>query len=228
MVVRTQRWLRASRQSFGMAAFLVCAVPSVSAAEQERREHDAHEHGHGAINIVFDNGELAIELQIPAMNVVGFEHEPSTDQQRSRVDKALADFRNAGQLLKPSEAAECVSEKIDVRFVGMEHAHDEAEDEHKGHDDEKHAGEEHDDEKHAHEKHGDEKHDGEHSDETHSELHAVYHFHCDTPEKLAQINVGFFDVLNDMEALSLQLVTASSQSATQLRPSKPVVVIKQQ
>ncbi len=54
-----------------LAAFL-CG----SAAGEEFEQHHAHEHGKVTLNVAVDAAALLVELDAPAVNVVGFEHSP--------------------------------------------------------------------------------------------------------------------------------------------------------
>ena len=191
----------------GTVALLLISM-GVSSTESEHREHDAHEHGQGLLNVVAEGDELAIEFRMPAANVVGFEHEPSTDEQRHAVEEALAMFRRAEALFTPSEGAGCRIETVEVKLAGIEHHEGEEEGHH---------------EDHAEEGHDDSAEHNEHAEETHSELHGEYHFHCESPEKLEQLQVHLFDHLQDAEAIEAQVVTATVQTAVELHPSEAVV-----
>ena len=57
------------------AAMILLLASALSAAEGEHREHGAHEHGRGLLNVVVEGNELVIEFEMPGVNVVGFEHE---------------------------------------------------------------------------------------------------------------------------------------------------------
>lgn len=199
-MVKRKRWsISTSGHRTSLAVLLMC-VCAAAGSEQERREQSAHEHGHGSLDVVADGDELAIQLRIPAMNVVGFEHEPSTDAQRQTVEAAIAAFRKAEKLFTPSEAANCRVEKVAVSLAGLEH-----------HDSEKHSSHDSDTEKH--------------DEETHSELHAEYHFRCEAPEQLIRLTVNVFDYLDQAEELTARVVTPVSQSAKELRPGETVLML---
>ena len=193
----------------GAALFLVPLM--AGAAEHEKREHDAHEHGQGLLTVVTEGDELAIEFRMPAVNVVGFEHEPSTDEQRRAVEEALAVFRRADSLFVLPESARCRVEEVEVELAGMAHEEGEA------HEHEKH--DEHD----KHDKHGEhDEHEG-HDEEAHSELHGEYHFHCEAPDALDRLEVRLFEHLSNAEEIEAQIVTATMQAATDLRPGNTVL-----
>lgn len=173
---------------------LVVTAPAVVA---ETRQHDAHEHGKGLLAIAVDGDALLIELEVPAVNVVGFEHTPRTDEQHRLVDEAVAALRQAEKLFVPSVSAQCAAEQVTVALFGEDTQHDEHHD---------HGAESAD----AHAAHEDEG--------THSELHAQYYFHCANAERLQDIVVNVFEHLRDVQELVVQAITASSQMAFEITP----------
>ena len=224
------------------ASVLAGAIPAIlagvayAAAEDGHREHGAHEHGRGMLDIVAEGEELVVEFRIPAANVVGFEHAPRDDAEREAVHRAAETFRDPASVLVLPAAAECEVEEAEAGIVGMgagEHdghahgAHDHDADEHaKGeHEEHGHAQEGHDHD-HDHAKEGRDEHDGHsaHSDgDAHSELHATYHFHCHAPERLVHIEVSVFEHLRDAEEIDVRAVTATAQMAMELHPGETVV-----
>ena len=64
-------------------------APSVLFA-QETRELGAHEHGHSALNIAIEGGQVAMELQAPGADIVGFEYEAISAEDRAKLDAAIA------------------------------------------------------------------------------------------------------------------------------------------
>ena len=206
------------------ASVPIFLAPVALAAEHEHREHDAHAHGHGTLDIVAEGDQALIELRIPAVNVVGFEHAPRDDAEHDAVRRALEPLRDGGSLFALSADADCAIEEAAADIVSLsdEHHHDEGDheaDEHEAHDDE-HAA--HDDEHAAHEDEGSETAAGA---EEHSELRATYRFRCDAPEQLSQVDVRLFEHLHDVEEISARVVTPTAQSATDLHPGSTAVAL---
>ncbi|NIM27996.1 MAG: DUF2796 domain-containing protein [Gammaproteobacteria bacterium] len=177
--------------AFALAAVFLNPVHDITASEAGHREHDAHSHGSGLLNVVVADNELVIELEIPAVNVIGFEHAPRSDEERRAVRNALETFERADSLFVPTGAAKCRAEHVDVSLAGMQH----------GNGDEQ--GHEHESQSKA-------------GDETHSELHGEYHFHCDAPEKLDSLQVRLFENLMEMDEIDVQLVTPTNQTVIEL------------
>lgn len=207
---------------------------ALAASEDGHREHEAHEHGRGMLDIVAEGEELVVEFRVPAANVVGFEHAPRDDAEREAVRKASETFRNPASVLVLPAEAECEVEEAEAGIVGMggeEHDDDGHEGEDDDHDGDEHAKEEHEEEgeeeeegedhDHAKEEHGE--HSADADDEAHSELRATYHFHCHAPERLVRIEVRVFEHLRDAEEIDVRVVTATAQTAMELHPGDTVV-----
>ena len=74
-------------------------------AGEEKRELSSHEHGHVELRIAVEGSTLAIELEAPGENIVGFEHEAGTDEQKAAVDAAKARLADAAAIFTlPAEA----------------------------------------------------------------------------------------------------------------------------
>lgn len=214
------------------ALFLACAVltgVAFAASEGEHREHEAHEHGRGTLDIVAEGEELVVEFRIPAANVVGFEHAPRDDAEHEAVRMAAETFRDPASVLVLPAEAECEVEEAEAGIMGMgaeeheeegdDHGHAKEEGEEEG-DDHDHAKEEHEEEGEDHD-HAMEEHEEE--GEAHSELRATYHFHCHAPERLVRIEVRVFEHLRDAEEIDVRVVTATAQTAMELHPGEAVV-----
>ena len=196
----------------GWVAGLAPALLACTAwAEQhgEHREQSAHEHGHGTLDIVVEGEELVMELRIPGVNVVGFEHAPRDDAEREAARRALMPFGDAASLFVLPGEAECEVEETQADILGMTH-----EDDHEdhGHEEDGHG---------EHEEH--EGHDPDSVSEAHSELRAIYRFHCHEPGRLAEVEVRVFEHLHDAEKIDVRVVTPAAQLATELHADSTLV-----
>jgi hypothetical protein len=111
-----------------------CALASTPAGAAEFAQRAAHEHGKVTINAALDGSQLVIELDSPAINVVGFEHEPRTDDERAAV-RSAADLLKSGRSLfgMPKEAL-CLFKAADIKAPHWE----QFEKEHGEHDEHEH------------------------------------------------------------------------------------------
>ena len=76
-----------------------------TAHAEERRELGAHEHGHAKLNLAIDGAELAMEIEAPGMDVLGFEHPAEAEQDKAAVEAAKATLAEPLTLFVPSAAA---------------------------------------------------------------------------------------------------------------------------
>ena len=153
-----------------MLMFAASAV--FAASENGHREHGPHEHGHGTLDVALEGEELVIELRMPGVNVVGFEHAPGTDAEREAVRQALTRFRDPAAVLVPSPDAECEPERVEAALSIIDHEDSHDHDEH--HDDG------HEQDGHAHEEHEHDRHEGdehEHEGDGHAQTEDGGHEH---------------------------------------------------
>lgn len=106
-------------------------------AHEEHASLDAHEHGVASLNVALDGQTLEIQLQSPAMNLVGFEHEAKSEADKAKVAAARQHLEQPQALFALPIEAKCALQdsELDSPLFGG-HAHDEHEhaDEH-GHSD---------------------------------------------------------------------------------------------
>jgi hypothetical protein len=70
-----------------VTALLLSAA--VVSAEQTR-QMEAHEHGVGQLNIAIEGTRIAIELEAPGADIVGFEYKAKSSEDRAKIDAAIA------------------------------------------------------------------------------------------------------------------------------------------
>lgn len=171
--------------------------------EHEHRQHSAHVHGLAALNMALEGNEIQIELTSPAANIVGFEHEPNSEEDHTALLSAVDRLRQGDVLFRFNPEADCAMEVAEIESSLLEH-----EDEH-GHEHEQEA--EHDD-RHGHDEHEEE-------GETHSEISAFYHFECSNPQNINRLSVELFDAFKATQQLKLQYIIENHQGAAELTPS---------
>jgi hypothetical protein len=202
---------------------IVCVVgPNLSNIQAaEFRHHEAHEHGVAHMNVAFEGNELYIELISPAANIVGFEHQPRTQEQKAAVKAAIKKLEAGEKLFAfPSAAGGSLVKSTVHTNINNDYGHES--DETKSHEHDvmsREAGNEA--EKHGHEdhQHGD-------ANERHSEFKAEYHFVCKNPAKVAYVDVMLFSVFSGIEHIEVQLLTGNEQTAFELTATKKKVLFK--
>jgi hypothetical protein len=176
----------------------------------EKRHHGAHVHGVASLNVAVEGNNVYKEFSSPAANIVGFEHHPRTQEQKDAVEDAVSKLQ-AGEtlfILSTVSESQLVNANVHTDINKGEDHHSESE----------HPPAE---EGHARqEEHHDEAHGEAHGHERHSDVKAEYHFVCQKPDKLSQINVRLFHDFPGIELIEVQLLTETKQTAVALKAKK--------
>ena len=178
--------------------FALLPLAVAHAHDEHDHEHGslgAHEHGVGRLNAVLDGQALELELDSPAMNLVGFEHQATTPADKAKVAAARKQLENPEALFNLPKAAGCVvsSQELNSPLFG-----DKPEADHDDDDDDAKDG--------AHEHHHD-----------HSEIHAHYQFTCATPTALSNLDLTqVFKTFPATQKIQVQLIGPSGQQGTEV------------
>lgn len=186
--------------ALGLVAMSLLTGPA--RAEDDHRELGAHVHGHGTLNIAIEGKRVSMELEVPGMDIVGFEHAPSTDDQKAAVAKAKARLEKPLGVFSLPGAAGCAVAEATVSLEA-EHAH---------HDDD---GEKHDakdDDGHDHDAAG-----------AHNQFEANYALDCTNPAELTTITFDYFTLFAGAHDLTVNVVTTKGQSKYEVSRSKPTL-----
>jgi len=122
--------------TFALAALAAVSLASAPArAEEEHRELGPHVHGHGTLNVAVENERVEMELVVPGMDIVGFEHAAKTDAQKAVLEKARRELEKPLTLFKLPASAGCSLANAKIAIEAEQHHDDEhdAHDEHAGH-----------------------------------------------------------------------------------------------
>lgn len=210
-------------RTLAFSAAILFGVPAIAAAEGETLA--AHLHGTGTLNIAVDGNEVFAELIAPGADIVGFEHQPSNDEDHAAIDAAVDKLRDTGTVFGFPSAAGCSLTDVDIESGLL------GDDDHDHHDDEAH-GEKHKDDDHAHgEKHEDhddhahgEKHDDHdehaHAGEEHAEFHVTFKFTCSDPTALTHVDLPYFQTFTGADALNVQALGPNGQAGATLTRDK--------
>ena len=177
--------------------FALLPLAIAHAADEHDHDHEhaslgAHEHGVGRLNAVLDGQALELELDSPAMNLVGFEHMATTAADKAKVAAVRKQLENPAALFNLPTAAGCVvsTQELNSPLFGDKPEAD--------HDDDDH---DHDAKDGAHEHHHD-----------HSEIHAHYQFTCATPTALSNLDLSqVFKTFPATQKIQVQLIGPSGQ-----------------
>lgn len=208
-------WSGETAFAYCLATIGVALIGSQAWAAE--RELDAHQHGHGFLNIAIEGSTLYIGLETPGADIVGFEHPARSDDDKAAIEDAKGRLSDPIGLFGIPAEASCTLVEVSVEPVGYELGED---DDHHDEHDEAHEDEDHDE--HAEDAH-DEHDEREGEKESHAEFHAEYRLQCDDPAAIASLTLTYFDVFSGAEELQVNLITDDGQGRQEVTPAEPVV-----
>lgn len=192
--------------TFAMVAALPICLASPVSADEQHRQLDAHVHGHGEFNIAIEGNKVTMILEAPGADIVGFEHEPSNDQQKQAIEKAKALLLKGVSIFKLPAKAGCKIVTSKVGIPGHEHKGEEGAAEHDKH----------------------EEHEADHKEdegEEHSEFHAVFELECTASDQLNIIDFPYFNNFKAAKELEVTVITEKNQASYEVTGANPRVDI---
>lgn len=196
---------------FKITAMFGLTIIAASAAHAESRELGAHQHGHGSLNIAFEGATMAMELEAPGADIVGFEHPAKSAADRALIDDAIAQLAKPLELFVFPAAAGCTVTAANVALIGEDEHHEDHDEEHghgHGH------GHDHDDD-HA------DGHSDEAAEESHTEFHAEYGLTCADPSAIDAIEFAYFERFPNAVELDVQMVSDKGATGFEVERDEP-------
>tara|TARA_R110000751_G_scaffold98775_3_gene191991 strand:+ start:5638 stop:6243 length:606 start_codon:yes stop_codon:yes gene_type:complete len=194
-----------------LAIFSIAMPLSIYALAQEHQEHQEHasrmnhEHGVASLNLAIEGNQVSIDLDSPAVNLLGFEHAASQPEDIAKVAAVQAQLHHAEQLFQFPADAGCTLASADLDSpLFAEHEHEEP-----AHEDEHETAE----------------HEHEHEEHNHpqADIEAQFIFNCAQPAALSSLQLPLFSVFPGLQRLNLQAITPNGQLGAELTPDHPVV-----
>ncbi len=191
-------------------ALLSVLLVAISSAVSTAAAQSAHVHGEGRVNIAIDGNNIFMALESPGADIVGFEHEARTSDEKAAVTQALAKLGNPMLLMRFAADANCEVRRASSK---SENEHDEHEgEEHSEHD-------EHEDEEHA-------EHDEHEGEEEHGAFLAEYEFECAHIDALDFIEFTYFSQFSNSQSLDIVLIDGNGQRREEIDRANPVLQLK--
>ncbi len=145
-----------------LAIFLLWSVSTIAKTETQK----AHIHGLATLTLALENEVFEIQIESPAANLIGFEHNASSPEEKQVVKQTETILKSpkrlfsfAGTNCKPTETTVDISGVMDSEHDQHEH--------------------------HTHSKG--------HGDSSHSEITVSYHLSCKDTEKLNSVAIALFN-----------------------------------
>lgn len=179
-----------------LLVFFSVNIHANEADNSAHRQHEAHVHGEAKLNISIDKKILVFELSTPALNVLGFEHEPRTHQEKERVNKVnkiLSAYENVISI--PNLNCEQTQVEIISPYA------DEAIQANNGH-----------------------KH--EHHEEGHSEYYLSHSLTCKDMNRLEYVEVTLFDNFEGFENIKAIWINQTGAGSSEITKDKKIIKIK--
>lgn len=164
----------------------------------------AHQHGVAQLNVVLDSGNVEIELDSPADNLVGFEYIPTREDDLEKVRSVRQRMQDPDNLFRFPVAAGCNLQEVELKSPLFDALNGEPASQERGHG--------HDDD-----------HDHQHEQATHNDIEAHYSFECSNPGALSQIEVTLFNQFPGTERLVLQAIGDAGQQGGELTPAQNLI-----
>ncbi|SDA91031.1 Protein of unknown function [Pseudomonas sp. NFACC15-1] len=183
-------------------ALLPLAVAHAAVEHDHDHDHEhgslgAHEHGVARLNAALDGQTLELELESPAMNLVGFEHAATSDADKAKVAAVRALLDKPLALFNLPVAAKCsvAQQELESPLFGDEPDHED----------------------HDEDADGDEHHE-------HSEIHAHYQFTCAAAGALKDLDLAtLFKTFPATQKIQVQLISPSGQQGVEVTAKAPTL-----
>jgi hypothetical protein len=180
--------------SMAILASLPVSADMAVADETEHRQLGPHVHGQGTLDIAVEGNKIEMELVAPGMDIVGFEHVATTEDQKAAVEKAKAKLADVLSVFRLPVAAKCKADTANVENRKETH----------------HPGEKDDD-------------DDKPGAPQHSEFHATYTITCDAPESVTGMETAYFTDFAGGQLLNVNVTTPKGQTQAQMTREKPTL-----
>ena len=87
LIINTSFWRQPMKP---VMIFLVIVMTTITDAYEQH----VHVHGHAQGSVILNQTEAVIELRIPALSVLGFEHHPKSQQERDHLHQAIQSLKH--------------------------------------------------------------------------------------------------------------------------------------
>jgi hypothetical protein len=180
---------------------VTCSLGASAAAQS------THVHGQGQVGMAIDQNLISMTLESPGADIVGFEHEARTAEEKTAVIEALKQLSDPMFVIQLPANASCkvvqASSEVTSENGDEGHADHEEHEEHADHDD--------------HEKH---------ENEAHGSFIAEYQLECATIAAIDSIKFVYFDHFRNAQSLMVVLIDKNGQHRHEISRDNPILYLK--
>ena len=166
-----------------------------------------HVHGQGQVGMAIDQNLISMTLESPGADIVGFEHEARTAEEKTAVIEALKQLSDPMFVIQLPANASCkvvqASSEVTSENGDEGHADHEEHEEHADHDD--------------HEKH---------ENEAHGSFIAEHQLECATIAAIDSIKFVYFDHFRNAQSLMVVLIDKNGQHRHEISRDNPILYLK--
>ncbi len=170
---------------------------------------DSHVHSEAKLNVVVADQQLQAEFISPAMNLLGFERAPNSDEETDLLNSVITDLLTDGSWLLGDAMANCEASTLvfeGPEFEDAAHDHDDHEDDHD----------------YEHEDNYDHESEKAHG---HADFRVEYLYEC-SGSPAQEIRLAAFENYSGIEEIRVQWVVGRQQGFAELNASSPMLNLK--
>lgn len=168
-------------------------------------KQSVHVHGEARANVIINGQTVTVELRIPALSVVGFEHSPTSKEEHQRIEKAiqtlqlphLFSFHKDSSWFRSPQHIHASILKNKVEII-----------------------DDHGDDDHDHESHHEENHD------SHGEFLVQLHYELEKNLEIGVLSTELFSRVPDLHVLHITVISDDQQIQYELDHSRPKMRLK--
>lgn len=188
----------------GLSSFQILAVETL----------DSHEHGSASLSIAIDDNLISIRFESPAVNIVGFEYQPTDEEQQARVTVAKNKLSNFDTSFKLQGESRCLVLQSSANWISdhdehSEHENDISKTEHDDHS-------EHDNDTTKSDHDGHSEHENNVMKAEHAEFLVEFELQCEQIDNLTAIDVPLLALFPAIDEIDAQIIYPSGQLQQEL------------
>ena len=171
---------------------VTCSLEASAAAQS------AHVHGQGQVGMAIDQNLISMTLESPGADIVGFEHEARTAEEKTAVTEVLKQLSNPMFVIQLPESASCK-----VIQASSEVTSKNGDDSHADHEDH-----------------------NEHESEAHGSFIAEYQLECANVAVIDFITFVYFGHFRNAQSLMVVLIDKNGQHRHKINRDIPILYLK--
>ena len=183
---------------------VTCSLGASAAAQS------THVHGQGQVGMAIDQNLISMTLESPGADIVGFEHEARTAEEKTIVIEALKQLSDPMFVIQLPGSASCK-----VIQASSEVASENGDEGHADHDEDE-----------DHEEHADHDEHEEHENEAHGSFIAEYQLECTNIAAINSITFVYFDHFRNAQSLVVVLIDKNGQHQHEINRDNPILYLK--